>query len=512
MGAFGFGAGRAARRRPIVAGPPVAGPSVAPGYLATVSTAPYAAYGAQRVMPTYTGPLFQLRRASDAAVLDVSPQSGGDYPDYAAITAWAGASALTVTTLYDQSGNARHLTQAAVANQPSFDPAQVTGGVAPVLFDGYGRGGGALFPAVVKFLVGTGWAVDQAAHTVMWSADPQNSFNASGFVQFTNAGGGTNYYNIAATGGAFGAVTGAPAAGPHVMGYGASATQLRLYEGERFGEGATTKATLAMPRFVLGTGNTIATTGVFALHGLVVYPAYLSVAEAQTVATGLTTAFAQGGTPAYRVVLGGDSIQEGAGSKLLLNTTHLLRRQLSRVAETYTPAVSGQTAAQVFTSRVAQFGNFYTAARPCIAFVQAGINDVIAGTAGATLYSTSLTNLVAYLKGLGYRVVVCTLLPFTANASWTSAREAQRLAYNDAVRANAAGADHVLDLAANPVMGDAAATTADTALWVDGLHPTTPGYRWLAGAASGTYAGQHSYYHVLREVLRGVTGDANYVP
>lgn len=510
MAAFGFGGRGASRRwRPVG----TVGPAMAPGYLAGVAPAPYAAYGVQRVIAAHAGPLFQLRRASDGAVRDLIAPGGGDYPDYAALVAWAGGSALTVATLYDQTGAGRHLTQATVANQPSFDPAQIVGGVAPVLFDGYGRGGGALFPTVQKSMVATGWSVDQAAHTVLWSCDPQNSYNGAGYLQWTDAGGSTRYYNLASGSGTWAGLAG-PAARPHVMGYGASASQFRFYEGASTTEQATTKASLAMPRFVFGSSS--ATPGVMALYGLVVYPAYLSAADAAAVGTSLSTAFAQGATPAYRVVLGGDSIQEGAGARLLLNTTHLLRQQLSRTAETYTPAVSGQTAAQVYAARAAQYGAFHTAARPSIAFVQAGINDVMAGTTGPAIYGDATTGstfrTIAYLKGLGYKVVVCTLLPWAGSANYTAAREAERQAYNAAVRGNAAGADHVLDLAAHPVMGDAAASTGDTSLFVDALHPTTLGYRWLAGGASGAYAGQFTYYHALQQVLRTAVGDTGYTP
>lgn len=69
---------------------------------------------------TYNGPLFQLVRASDSATMDIAALGSG-LPDYAAIDTWIGSSSAAVSIVYDQSGNARHLTQTTAVNRPQFN-------------------------------------------------------------------------------------------------------------------------------------------------------------------------------------------------------------------------------------------------------------------------------------------------------------------------------------------------------------------------------------------------------
>ncbi len=103
--------------------------------------------------------------------------------------------------------------------------------------------------------------------------------------------------------------------------------------------------------------------------------------------------------------------------------------------------------------------------------VQAGTNDLAQGATASVLY-TGVQKLVQDGHAQGFKVVVATILPRSdAVFAWSSADESARLAYNDTVRANAAGADAIADLAASPIMGNAAAPS-NAALYLDGLHPT----------------------------------------
>ncbi|GAA4323064.1 arabinofuranosidase catalytic domain-containing protein [Flaviaesturariibacter amylovorans] len=76
------------------------------------------ALGLRLLSSTYTGPLLRLRRASDDAQQDFN--AIGRHLDTAAVSAWAGGSAVFCVTLYDQSGNGAHLTQATASAQPQL--------------------------------------------------------------------------------------------------------------------------------------------------------------------------------------------------------------------------------------------------------------------------------------------------------------------------------------------------------------------------------------------------------
>jgi hypothetical protein len=76
-----------------------------------------AAYSLRRLRNAYTGSCIRVRRSSDNAELDIGFTSTGVL-DTAALLAHVGAGNGFVTTWYDQSGNARNLTQATAGNQP----------------------------------------------------------------------------------------------------------------------------------------------------------------------------------------------------------------------------------------------------------------------------------------------------------------------------------------------------------------------------------------------------------
>ena len=103
--------------------------------------------------------------------------------------------------------------------------------------------------------------------------------------------------------------------------------------------------------------------------------------------------------------------------------------------------------------------------------VQAGTNDLSQGGTASGMYD-GIEKLVQDGHALGFKVVIATVLPRnSAVFAWSDANENARLAYNDMVRANPAGADAIADVAASPIMGGAGAP-ANAALYLDGLHPT----------------------------------------
>jgi hypothetical protein len=77
------------------------------------------AYSFRRLRTAYAGPGIRLRRASDSAMLDIGFIANGDF-DTAAATTFCAATTCFFDTWYDQSGFARHMTQATPANQPAL--------------------------------------------------------------------------------------------------------------------------------------------------------------------------------------------------------------------------------------------------------------------------------------------------------------------------------------------------------------------------------------------------------
>ena len=58
--------------------------------------------------------------------------------------------------------------------------------------------------------------------------------------------------------------------------------------------------------------------------------------------------------------------------------------------------------------------------------------------------------------------------------------EARRTSYNSLVTANGAGADFIIDQAADATMGVYPTSPNNTALYADNIHPTSSGYALLA--------------------------------
>lgn len=505
-------------------------PATAPAYL-DATTAPYAAYGGQRMVSGYSGPLFTLRR-DDGGTLDVSPQTGGDYPDYAAIDTWAGGNIPTVTTLHDQSGNGRHLTQATVANQPSYDTTQRFGNAVPILFDGFGRTATAANPQRDKFLSrGSLTGLDSVTMSAFMAMQVQTT-NSTGHWFGSNEAGSTASHEqnhgttnnaltnrIAASNRNANVTTLGPFPrfGPQAFGMSVGAGTVRQFiNGTSAATAGASTTTVNIDRLTLGKTliGTAGYYGAYRLFGCAFYASAVSQANGDAIISSLNATYAYGNgynvPPEYNVLMVGDSITEGTGSRLIRNMASQLAANLTKPRRFYNWGIHGETMATAYAQRTGRYTTTFASGIPNVAFIQIGTNDLGGGTAGATLYSGTTTPFVTFLQGLGYKVVVCTLLP-RANAGWTGAMETERAAYNAAVIANAAAADAVLDLTANPTMGPSAAAL-DTALYPDNLHPNNLGYAYLAGAPSGTYSNANTYYDALRAVLRSTVLGASHVP
>jgi hypothetical protein len=78
-----------------------------------------AAYGLRRLFLAYTGPQVRVRRSTDNTETDISFGSDGTIQNFN-LTTWLGGGTAYVTTWYDQSGGAKHLTQTTTTLQPQL--------------------------------------------------------------------------------------------------------------------------------------------------------------------------------------------------------------------------------------------------------------------------------------------------------------------------------------------------------------------------------------------------------
>jgi hypothetical protein len=89
-----------------------------PLLLDLISAAPTAAFATWKLRNLYAGACIRVRRASDNAEQDIG--FSGNLLDTTALLAWCGSGDGFVTKFYDQTTNARNLSQATAANQPKI--------------------------------------------------------------------------------------------------------------------------------------------------------------------------------------------------------------------------------------------------------------------------------------------------------------------------------------------------------------------------------------------------------
>lgn len=95
-----------------------------------IATASIGAYSTRRLRSAYAGSALRVRRSSDSAEQDIG--FVGNALDTASMLTFCGAGDGFVVTWYDQSGNARNITQATTALQPRIVNAGVSLGAARI--------------------------------------------------------------------------------------------------------------------------------------------------------------------------------------------------------------------------------------------------------------------------------------------------------------------------------------------------------------------------------------------
>ena len=155
--------------------------------------------------------------------------------------------------------------------------------------------------------------------------------------------------------------------------------------------------------------------------------------------------------------------------------------------------ISGMTLYSIAGSEPNRVGPLCrTAAGPAVYTIFSGTNDflLIAGATPNSVFNT-LASIISEMKVAGCRVGVVTMI--SRQGSGTSNGGASfavdKNAYNSLILsgARAAGADFIVDAAANPNLGADSAYANSTYFQSDGAHPTEVGQQLIANAFSNAY-------------------------
>lgn len=179
---------------------------------------------------------------------------------------------------------------------------------------------------------------------------------------------------------------------------------------------------------------------------------------------------------AYResVVLVGDSIGYGEGSE---NGPAFDKLTFSYPVRLVNLSVSGRTLRTGYEQRNTAF-SLYQSTCPSVLIIQQGTNDLGSAKAATELYADVATPFIVAAKAAGFYVVIQTVLP-RSDANWSLVKEEERKRYNDLVRLNTAQADYVVDIAADPSLGDAK-NPSTSGYYTDGLHPNAKGQKAMS--------------------------------
>ena len=185
------------------------------------------------------------------------------------------------------------------------------------------------------------------------------------------------------------------------------------------------------------------------------------------------------GIPATQgvIVQAGDSIGVGLGADNWAAIEHL---GLPPGVAIHNVSVSGQWMLTGLGEREKDLYPFYDPKHTSVLMIQQGSNDLLGGNSAPYLYENILRPFVRLSKAAGFYVAVGTILPRT-DPGWVADpnHEEQRKEYNKLVRANSVGADTVIDLAADPEIGDPS-DPSTSPHYADGAHPRKSGQERIA--------------------------------
>lgn len=447
---------------------------------------PLAVYSVVKT-PTWTGPCCRIKRSSDNATLDIGFTASG-YMNTAAALAFVGGSTLTVETWYDQSGNGYDAT--ASSNQPTIISGNTIGGIQPITFCSSASGGNTSlaipsglavstqnFTACMAYAAGGGWLNFNSLFgvgtqvNIWWE-------KITGVLQGSSLFTGGDKKLFSPRQGQVDSV---------ILSGSSSQRILRNNGNSQTVASAYTSATTSGG--YIGASSVVTTEGndIFAF---VVYGSELNSGDKALVDNAFKSAFKAITPYTTRLICDGDSITAGfTTNAYLYGYPRVISSIIGSSVALYNIGVPGDTMSNRYTNRAYATARYDSNYSKNLNLIFAGSNDIdnrtsgtIAGY-GTTIFNSYTLPYILAMQAAGFnKVFVGTAIARTwAGSTQDKAdKEAERLAYNQLIRDNAATNNYVvLDFAGLSQMSDSTNAT----YFVDTVHPTRAGYNVM-----GTYA------------------------
>lgn len=456
---------------------PTPAPTPAPAataYLPAVGAQPLAAHGVQRIVAGYDGPLFELRRTSDGAMLEISAAPNSDLPDYAALDAWLAGSKAAVAVLFDQTGNGHHAVQSSSSSggyQPLMPDYRERDGIRPMSFAG---NRGLILPAGITANARdlTAFAVQRrqskgstsGTHQASWMLGAAwNTAGSLSKVSLPDRGVRTLTSSSFRSEGFHGRCQ------PEVTGYISRSSELvYILDGETKVASANNAGTVVGGSIGRGGQNYTWDGDTFAF---VFYDSDIGDADAASVSSILQSAFSITGSQDKSlpmVLATGNSIVLGTGATGGNNNLWYTEPLLNSPCHLINSGVFGQNASTVYSHR-ARYIARYDANRPHnIIVAPEPTNDINSGAVGADSWNMRVKPFIDEAVAAGWTVMVPTIIK---RAGFNAAKNAEKDAFNALARAYANGSticlvDYALD--------DASLNLPD------GTHPDSASYEIMA--------------------------------
>jgi len=443
------------------------------------------------------------------------PPGGFSPRDLPGLTLWLDAGAITglgdgqpVARWDDASGNGLHATQATATQQPAYRTG-VLHGRPVVRFDGgdalqtpsidHGGARAVTVYGVFSCIDGGGDRIVAELSPDLGTSPNAYAFYRDRFDKLAMLGRGSNNWNER--------VSSARVAGTAAFHLGCGVYNLRLHRHEAYVylDGAATSAvtaifdnddaaTIRTDVLNIGARNQSALFLTGDIAELIIYATAQTATERQRVEGYLASKYGLPARPVTASLLFElDSLTEGGNTYFAVSYPFQLVNRLTNGVHWYNPAISGQTA---LTARAAAPTRVYPLGSPGlggknVCVLWGGTNDLVS-VGGNQSAATALARVYGYaddLRAQGFTVVGLTMLP-RSDVAAPADFEAKRAAFNADLRQT--WASHfaaLVDVAADPRIGDAG-DELDTAYYdADRVHLNAAGLAIVADLVQPTLAG-----------------------